>query len=251
MSKWLFVLIVSLIPAFTFAASANTGFVRDTVWFSDASLEEGDNTHIYSILWNGEKSEVSFKISLVDNGVVLQSKEIDIAPAKSGTVDFDFKASNGKHKFVAVIDSAKMKGEDLTLGSTKTNAVNLNIGVTSDDDNSQSPSQLFDTLNFKEGSPEEKAKTSVMNFLDRVEDWRKDEDVKINNSIEKIEKDRQENDSSKPAVQGLAFLHLIGVKIAHFIFSIQVLFYTVALALVYWVLKIIFSILGGIFRRRA
>ncbi len=251
------ILLTLLTPLIVLASvsSSNTGFVSGPVWFSNTTPAKDTNTiSVYSAIFNDEDLDVDFSVSLMDNGITVQSKNINIFSKETKTITFDWNVGKGKHTFVAKITEAYKNGISLDVSKKNTQSVSLSIGesvpVHSDVGSSNKSIKLLESINFKPDSFESKAKDWLIESIDKLESWRVDKSNEAKTSLAKVKSDRENLTETKPAVKVLSFLHMWGLMIAGFILAISALFYLVGFILVVWVIKKSFQIIRFIFHRR-
>ena len=94
-----------------------------------------------------------------------------------------------------------------------------------------------------------KINASVINFTDKIEEWRKQKSLDFKASMEKIEDRRSDNKDAKPAMKVLTMLHIYGLAALVFLFSLQFVFYTAAILISISILRRLFGTIFGLFRR--
>jgi hypothetical protein len=89
----------------------------------------------------------------------------------------------------------------------------------------------------------------VISITDGIEKWRKEKSVAFKASMEKTEERRMANKDAKPAMKVLTMLHIYGLAALLFVFSLQFVFYTAAILIGISIIRRIFNIVFGMFRR--
>ncbi len=81
---------------------SNAGFVQSNIWYSKDPFYAGEKIRIYTVIFNGNKYELTGSVEFLDNGTLI-GKTAFILPVGVRTRDLwvDWKASEGKHTITA------------------------------------------------------------------------------------------------------------------------------------------------------
>jgi hypothetical protein len=236
------------------AVSLRTGFVDGPVWFSAESLKLDQTVKIYTAVFNGESSMLSVKVDFLDDETVLSTKEINVSPNETKSVSIDWKVSSGEHNIFAKVSSAKVGGETVILERSKTGSVDFSVTKEVPADVvKKALTDKFSNIFEGEGSFLEKADALFkMNFA-KSEEWREKKIIDFKASKDKVEKRRleeKEDKDTKTSVKVISFIHFYFLAICLFIFSTSVLFYILAVILIYLALRTLWRLLRRLFRKK-
>ena len=82
----------------------NSGFVPGNLWFSSIPSKPGDTVKIYTLVWNGSKSDITGTVSFFDNGNVIDKQNFVLAgDGGSKVLSASWTAGEGYHKIYAEI----------------------------------------------------------------------------------------------------------------------------------------------------
>lgn len=115
---------------------------------------------------------------------------------------------------------------------------------------SEEKSGLFKNINFEEGTFLGNANVKFMNLVNGIEEWRLKTKEKIGTSLDKIETRREDGaGEQKTAIKVLTVLHIALLAVLLFLFSLQFVFWTVAILLTIAVIRRIVRSISGLIRR--
>lgn len=248
--RFAFLILVFLMPAGgVFAVSPNTGFVSDKIWFSEETINEGDNVKIYTAVFNGEEKAVKFSINFLNGDTILSKKDVSVASGETKTVSADFKAVLGHHDLFAESIKASMGEEEIILEKNKTEKTKISIvkdvpvtvakdalvGNLSSAFSEETLSKFGFWFNEHFKQSEEFRYKKLQNFKDQKEE---------------ISEKREKSKDVKTQTKVLMFLHFSLFAVLVFIFSIQFVFYALVVVLSYILIRWVFRIIIRLFRRR-
>lgn len=257
MRKFL-ILFLFFLPIISFAeVSSNTGFIPGQIWYSKDPLVDGENINIYTLLWNGSDSTLSFKVEFYDKNTVLGTREASVESLHSKEVSIPWKVSSGDHIISAKIISSTIsqggKTEKIIIDNdeTKTDKKSVEVVVKKEDGKAVLSSDLVSNEINKVGDViSENVPSAVNTVIDKIDsaipgidNIRKDTLTKIYESKDEVKKsmellsDSDKKDTEKP----LLYLKLLFLSLLSFIFSSKIFFYVILLILVIVVLRFIYK----------
>lgn len=256
--KKILILFLFFLPIISFAeVSSNTGFIPGQIWYSQDPLMDGENVNIYTLLWNGSDSTLSFKVEFYDKTTVLGTREANVESLHSKEISIPWKVTSGDHIISAKIVSSTLaqsgKTEKVIIDrdETKTDKKSVEVVVKKDDGESVLSSDLVSNEIEKVGDAISDNVSPIANtIIDKIENAipgidtvRKDTLVKINESKDetkndiKLLSDSEKKDTEKP----ILYLKLLFLSLLSFIFSSKIFFYLVLLLLVFTILRFIYK----------
>lgn len=106
----IFIIVTLLItPIFSAHAESNSGFLNDTIWYSEKKFVEGDTIEIHTAVWNGEDSALSAKVEFTDLNTILGSRSVSVPAGTLQDVFITWKVTAGDHTVKATIKDATLK----------------------------------------------------------------------------------------------------------------------------------------------
>jgi hypothetical protein len=90
------------------AAGFNTGFVKDTIWYSKSTLTERDAIAIYTAVFNADDQALSGTVVFYDKTIILDKKSFSAPPHEVVTVSIDWNVTAGDHLIKAEIINTTM-----------------------------------------------------------------------------------------------------------------------------------------------
>lgn len=140
-------LITLFVLPFSFThAESTSGFLNDTIWFSQKSFAEGDSVEIHTAVWNGEASTLSAKVEFTDLNTILGTRNISVPAHTLQDVFITWKVTAGDHTIKANIKNAT------TIVNGKTSSITL-------PDSEQSLPKIFISKKITTGSGDDITKT--------------------------------------------------------------------------------------------
>lgn len=241
-----------LLPIAVFA-DANTGFVNEKPWFEDKEVIAGSNIKVYSSLFNGEGNSASFKVSLLDNKVLVKDAEITLQPEQSKTISFDWKPSTGEHVLFLQIENGTMGGKTFIPSKNSTEKLKVNIRQDIDEKvkDSLANVDISDEINvdLDLGEKKEGFVKWVNENISSLEEFRevKGESIVIKRDEVSEQRGEIKEEGTNKALKTIHLWALIGLT---FLFTFKVAFYIAAIIVLILALRIIWRILKRIFRRK-
>ncbi len=114
-----FFLILLGVPLAYTHAESNSGFLSDTIWYSQSDFSDGDTIEIHIAVWNAEQSTLQAKVEFTDGAIILGVRSI-VVPAHTLTdVSIPWSVTAGDHSIKARITDASLKTD------TKVTAITL------------------------------------------------------------------------------------------------------------------------------
>jgi len=232
-----------------FAYSPKTGFLTDSVWFSEDEVFLNQKIKIYTTLFNGESSDIKIHLNFVNNDIPLEKKEINLIPNESKTVFIEWKVALGQNEIYVEIIEVKIGNDDIVLSNKRTKKTRFTISEnTLTSLSGQTITEEF--LGFiKEDGKKDKVESWFNRSFEKTEEFRVKYLNLFEESKDKIQKKKEKNKDSSSAVKGVTFVHLVLLALVSFIFSVKIIFYVVGFILAFSILKLIFNILKKIFRK--
>ncbi len=104
--------------------SNNTGFISESVWFSEEDLVLGESVNIYTALFNNSSSVLEGSVTFFDKDVVLGVKTFSIPEKSVRDVKQSWIVTSGDHELYA---SLSIKKTDIELGEKITEPLKFTI----------------------------------------------------------------------------------------------------------------------------
>jgi len=253
-----FLLIFLLFPFVSFAqnTSSRTGFVDGTVWFPEESVVLDETTKIYTAVFNGEDSTLTVNVDFLDENTFLGTKEVSIGPNKTETISIDWKVSAGSHAVFALISSAKINNKKVVLERVKT--ISVKFSVTKDIPGSVVKKAIDKKLSGVvegvvggvKGLSMEKVDSWFKENFKNSEEFREKNLEKIKNLKVKVTNSRETEKDASKALKAMNFLYFWFLSLVGFILSVTIVFYSLAVVVLYFVLGLVWRLLKKIFRRK-
>ncbi len=99
--------IAFLLLPFSFVhAVSDSGFLNDTIWYSEKSFVEGDTIEIHTAVWNAEDVSLSAKVEFTDGNTILGSRSVTVPVRTLQDVFITWKVTAGEHTIKATIKNA-------------------------------------------------------------------------------------------------------------------------------------------------
>ena len=239
--------------------AANVGFVPSSIWYSKDPFEEGDKIKIYTLIFNGDKRELSGTVLFFDKDVLLGKKEFVVPPETAKDISVNWTVDAGSHSIYAKIENAKFliskgKYENADVAETQTKessrtvakkiiAKNTDAESSADDTGFESIKNIGNTI--EEKTPSFIAKPVVLG-ASIVEDFRtntgatmqtKKEETKM--EVDTLSKAPPSKTTNSSILKPLKYIQLFFLTIISFLFNNKIIFYLVSLALVFFILRFI------------
>ncbi len=109
-------------------------------------------------------------------------------------------------------------------------------------------SGFLSKLNFEKGTFLGDVNAKVVSWVGKVEEWRLKEKEVIKTSLDKIETRREDEKDPKPAVKVLTIIHISGLALALFVFSLQSVFWTIAIIVAIFLIRKLIHLIIRLFR---
>jgi hypothetical protein len=245
----------------------NSGFIPGQIWYSKATLVEGDTVNIHTAVWNGEKNPLSAKIEFYDKNVILGSRDVVLAASELKDVSVPWKITAGDH-----VISAKIISSLATVSGVKEKIV-LDRTATSDDrqfvsviiknnpvekfsgDNALLQNQMDKTNSEINSIVPEKVSTSVTNGFNIVDDFRdktftqvtavKNDTQKKINEINNEDKTKIEVSDEKVSLpdateKPIAYIKLFLFSLLAFVLGSKIIFYGLSIIVVFLIIRFIY-----------
>src|ERR1035437_6296774 len=114
---------VLAVPAYALD-SVNSGFIPGQIWYSKATLVEGDTVNIHTAIWNGEKNPLLAKVEFYDKNVILGERDVTLAASELKDISIPWKITSGDHvisaKIISSLATVSGKSEKIVLDRTVT-----------------------------------------------------------------------------------------------------------------------------------
>lgn len=117
--------------------------------------------------------------------------------------------------------------------------------------NSTMLADLIEKIKFKDESFGQDVSVGAVKGLDSMEEWRNKIATSLETPIEKVKESRKVAENMKSEIKAMSFLHLAGLQVLKFVFSVGVIFYSLVIILGLVVIKKLFAFLRWVFRRKA
>jgi hypothetical protein len=246
---------------FALEGNVRTGFVDAPIW-SDKEVRLDEKTKLFATLFNAENSRVDFVVEFSNNNDVIGKTDVSIWPKEAKVAVIDWTPSIGRSVISAKIISAKIDGVVLEIQNINSKKLTYNVSEESPavkespksntgGSNKTQLSNLIEKINWKSGSFGDKSKIFVISVIENIESWRSSTEDKIVSSIDKVKESRKDLLNMKPEVKAMSFIHLGGLQILKFIFSVGTIFYGLFIVLSIVIIRKIFGLIFSIFRRRS
>ncbi|MCC6323864.1 hypothetical protein IT400_03690 [Candidatus Nomurabacteria bacterium] len=113
-----FIVTLLITPISYLYAESNSGFLNDTIWYSQKTFVEGDTIEIHTAVWNGEDSTLSAKVEFTDLNTVLGSRNVSVPAGTLQDVFITWKVTAGDHTVKATIKDATLKVNGKSISIT-------------------------------------------------------------------------------------------------------------------------------------
>lgn len=260
--------IAIFLPNYTLAIETNnTGFISESVWFSEEELVLGESVNIYTALFNNSASVLEGSVTFFDKDVVLGVKSFSIPEKSVRDVKQSWIVTSGDHEMYA---SLSVKQTNIELGDKMTEPIEFTIKapvvaekapvtgetaeILSDVDNLQE--KIVDSIPPEVSDKIESSFSGVESF--RVEtstniEEKKDAKQEIVDELKSLpEKDSVDLEigledgktnvdvKSTPLDTPIAYAGLFFYTILSYIFKSTILFYGLCIVLVFLILRAIY-----------
>jgi len=254
-----------VIPVYA-ETTTNSGFIPGQIWYSKASLVEGDTVNIHTAVWNGEKESFSFKVEFYDKNVILGSREVIVNSLELNDVYVPWKITSGDH-----VISAKIVSSQVSISGKKENVL-IDRNITLDDRQFISvvvknylgePISQSDALKnqIEKTSTEinnilpEKVSTSVSNSFSTIDNLRdktftqidvaKKETQKELNAMNSEVKKSPSSSNNKSNIEDaikkpITYVKLFLLSLLSFVFGYKIVFYGLVLLILFFILRLIY-----------
>lgn len=117
------------------------------------------------------------------------------------------------------------------------------------DETTEPKTGFVEKLNFEKGTFLGDANVKFMALIDQIEVWRLDNKTKIDTSLDSIETRREDQKDPSTAVKVLTVLHIALLALLLFVFSLQFVFWTIAIIVAIMIIRRLIRFIIGLFRR--
>ncbi|MES2930168.1 MAG: hypothetical protein V4665_00065 [Patescibacteria group bacterium] len=218
------------------APSEATGFLPDSVWYSQDSFVPGDTIKIYAGVWNAESKALSARIEFYDKKVVLGTRDISVPAQTLKEVSVSWKVTAGDHAISARVSSSNLvngsKKEPIVLHSASTSEDRLSVSVTSGSTSAGSISSITEPVSERFDSVDDFRLRMKKNIAQGIENTKKDIDT-----YTKEEQNSAGGSGTKPLDQAtekpIAYIKLFFLSILGFMCGSQVVFYGILVFLIF------------------
>ncbi len=111
-------------------------------------------------------------------------------------------------------------------------------------------SGFLSKINFEKGTFLGDTNIKFMALVEKIEKWRLEKKDSIKSSLDKIETRREDAKDPKPAVKVMTIIHISGLAIALFVFSLQFVFWTASILIAIFIIRRLVHFIIGLFHRR-
>lgn len=258
-------LIFSLLPIGKILAQfQNTGFIPANIWYSKDPFEENDKIRIYTFIFNPDSRELSGTVVFFDKTVMLGKKDFTIPPKEANDLFINWTVTAGDHQIFAKIENAKFlisKGnyEKVYLAENETERSSRTVSkkIISTSNNSNTGAS-FDSLSVSGigkliadktpgiiAQPVSFATNKIEQFRTGTNSFFQDKKDQTKNEITQFDKkDTSKNDKTpvNPILKPFKYIELFFFSVLAFIFDNQLIFYSIFVILVFFILRYIWNI---------
>jgi hypothetical protein len=275
MKKYLWVFV--LISAFSFSAvhadvPATTGIIAGQIWYSEDPLVAGDTVKIYTAVWNGDSSPLSARVEFYDQNTVLGERDVVVDSQSLNDVSVSWLVTPGDHVIHATIISSSVttgsKSQSVTLSRTSTadDAVSVPVTVQTSsgadvksadligDEVATATSQItdaippsvtanFDSLDTIRSTTYAKiaaSKADAQKQLDALNAVTPSQDATTAKSPAVTPQSTSSADPLASTQKPIAYIKLFFLTVLAFIFQYPVVFYALAIYLIFIILRFIY-----------
>ncbi|MFA6397320.1 MAG: hypothetical protein WDK96_00540 [Candidatus Paceibacterota bacterium] len=262
-----FVILFGLYTPNIFAQTENTtpvniGFVPGNIWYSQDPFMEGDLIKIYTLVFNNGKNSISGTVEFYDKNVILGDKKFTLKAGEILPIYVDWKVTAGDHTMSAKIIDSKM------VVNNTTESIVLKYSQTDEDERfvpkiipasekitDQTNKQIEKVTNFVSENTPASIKEPVISTTKSIEAFRTDTAEKLatqkestQKEIEAVDEKRAEQlksngqvDTSTKIEKPLKYIKLFLISLFAFIFKTKVIFYLLALTIIFLIFRFIFK----------
>ena len=252
--------------------SADSGFMREGIWFSEENLAEGQSVKIYTLVWNGDPNKISGTVQFLDGATLLGSRDFSLEPETAGVFSIAWNVTAGNHDISAKIVNAKSLSSSgsqsviLDDSSLKASRIFIPKKIGTDSGTASgtppgialSPEEIKAAAEKLEESDPGGIVTAVKNaiarmdaFRDSQKDYLHEKAIEIRTEVAEEQARVAAPDLSAPSdSQGwlktpFQYAKLIFIQLLAFIFSTRLAFYTAFFILAFLALKIVGNLFGN------
>lgn len=117
------------------------------------------------------------------------------------------------------------------------------------DEPTKEKSGFLSKINFDEGTFLGDANVKFTKMVNSIEEWRVAKKDAIKSSLDKVETKREDAKEPKPVDKVVTIIHISGLAIALFVFSLQYVFWTAGILLAIALIRKLVHFIIGLFRR--
>ncbi|MEK7105826.1 MAG: hypothetical protein AAB895_00530 [Patescibacteria group bacterium] len=253
MKKYLFIfiaIIFAISSTLSYAETTpTTGFIPGPIWYSKATIVDGDNIKIHTVVWNGGDKELAVRVEFYDGKTLLGTRDVKVPKGELEDVSISWNVKAGEHSIYARIVSG-----DVTINETPKNKLSIAVAIKEVDGVPASSADVVKsevskiTTGIENVLPESVSATvnakynSVDSFREHTAIVIKDEKIKTQVEIDtlsspEVVKDKKPLDATdKP----IAYVKLYLLAFAGFVFANKVVFYSLCALLVFLILRFLY-----------
>lgn len=276
------ILAICLIPQSHIFAESNSGFLNDSIWYSENDFEEGDTIQIHTAIWNSEDSKLDGNIEFLDGTTILGTRSFSIPPNTLQDIHINWKVTAGDHAIRTRIKDAFITSngliKDFVFEDKEQELPKITISkkvehplVTddfaksvSDKINDNLPSNIAEpvstgikSLDIFRINTSESIQSSLEKASKKIEELKKEESqastqstTTDNSKPSSSQVDSQSNNTvTKKPLAGtekpIAYVELFLLTVVAFIFSHSVLFYALCVVILFVIIRFIYRKIRG------
>lgn len=118
-----------------------------------------------------------------------------------------------------------------------------------DDATKKEKKPFAERISFEEGTFLGDVNVKFMALIERIEIWRLAQKDTTDGSLDTLESRREDQEDPSTAVKVLTILHIALLALMLFVFSLQFVFWTIAVILIILILRKLITWIIGLFRR--
>lgn len=258
----------------SFAATidSTTGFVSGNIWYSQSKLTEGDDVKIYTGFWNGENSAVSIKVSFFDGDTLLGERSVQVPALTLKEISIPWKVTVGDHQIRAavtkatsnangtnesiVLSTSEVKGGSMfipkkigaELGEEKLGELGEKVIDVLPENVSEPITKSINDIDLFRQKTEMGIETGIQDAkkkIKEIDEAQKNTDTSNTQSTSSNSTTQNKKDSLDSTEKPIAYVQLFLLSLASFIFSHSLVFYGLAIIVVFFVIRFIYRKIRG------
>lgn len=268
-----------LTPSSYIFAESNSGFLSDSIWYSEKDFQEGDTIEIHTAIWNSENVKLEGSVEFLDGTTILGTRSFSIEPNTLENIHISWKVTAGDHAISTRIKDAFTTSNGLiknfTFADKEQSLPKITISKKIDhplvtDDFAKSVSEkINDTLPSNIAEPVSTGLTSLDTLRANTNDSIQVLLEKANKKIEVLNQEEVNSESKESTKQSdqtqsgsttkgdvakkplsgtekpIAYVELFLLSVASFIFRNAVVFYGLCAVLLFIVIRFIYRKIRG------